>query len=723
MRCWLVMFVALMSVGLVSAGGIQVSQVYGCDIKLTSQEVGRYDLNTWDCEHYVFDKEGITQVINGVSKMVQNFMVVGKSGVVFSMSGYDSNWVWQPIKQDEVLITMQGHVLVGGIDMYVYAKEVEGKTGLVIEYEPKNNSGKNFTDVVYVFSAIVKEKKPMTYYQGGKVMTYNWDKNLLITDKNILKQLAPIIEDEQVYFGYKDLYDHNFVLGVMALGSLRYFYPSLPNDSGYILGFSTFDGKFDNATSVTLDPVIDVNATAKNFQVTTIGWNNNPDWNIFFQQNTGGQATQLYDVNRMPTTNLALSTTGFDWWEWRRAKAPTGYKSENDDATARLLLREDLNSRVQIYTDSGLGATNVDINVVTLNSIYPIGRTETGHGLVRWVVHKEFTDVNISETDYSIVAHALGTVLNDTNFYTDNNVSAPTDAERWRGAEYNKGVADANEVFIVGYPGDYADNRINRFYNAKWNPVAASLWNIPLPAGNTGRRTAWYDNALNPEFNAGEMDYINYVIFLADTNWFTSALLADNALLDENRIDYVLLDWRNPAEPFMQKGTFNILGDAWDENVGLYDLNAAVQLDMNVQVDFNINTKGPHQPDGSWSDMSTQDVNRYRPAFRVNNYTFATQPVVKINSQLGVYDTDYVCDVNSEANAQYAICVIYRDLTRPDQNMQIQIASNFPTEDGEPEPPVAVEELPICMSIRDIDEPATNEGVCVLCEGDANYLK
>ncbi|MFH1224321.1 MAG: hypothetical protein V1676_00785 [Candidatus Diapherotrites archaeon] len=413
-------------------------------------------------------------------------------------------------------------------------------------------------------------------------------------------------------------------------------------------------------------PVMDVNAAGLNFQVTTINlWDNSADWNIFFQQSLGGLVTQLYDENRAGTTNFS-STNEFDRWY---ATISGSGKQEINDASARLWKMGDLNSRAQIVSESAFyrcsgGLCNFDVNTYRVNSIYPIGRTETGHGIVRWVVHMEMTDTNLlkATTDYNAFHHAISVgapTKYDFNSFTDNNVGAPGDAEWWHGQQYTRQSGDANQVFVIGY----SPNRVQRFFERLWNPTSANQWVSDNCINLDPNDSCWNDNNLYPQFNAGEMEYLNYVIFLTDTNWFTSINGNIYALTDENRIDYVMQDWRNPDTPFMQKGVFSY----FDFNVGAYDMNA----DMN-RVDFNMDTRGTKNSYNEfYSDMNTMDTNRYRPAFVVRNYTADAVPEVKINGRFGTYDVNYMADVNWAAD--YAVVVWYGDLTLPDQNVQLQI--------------------------------------------------
>ncbi len=729
MRVWLVMLMTLMTAGFVSAAGIHASQVYGCDIALSSYEEGRYDLNTWDCEHYVFDSKGITQVIDGVPKQVSNFMVVGTSGAIFNMSGYSGNWEWSVDENSSKQVLMSGHVLIGGIDMYASAIEQFEDTGLTIEYKPKNSSGKNFSNTLFAFTSEVTNPKPLTYYQNGKSITYKWDKNVLITDKNILKQLAPILEDEQSFFMYKDVIDNNYTLGAMALGNLKYFYQSLPNESGYILGFTANDGKFDNGAEFNLDPVLDVNMERKNIIVGTA------DWNIYFQQNLGAGITFVSDLNRNPTINVMTGTTkpstGRLFDRWIASKGGSA-KEETNDITARLSKAEDLNSRVQIISESSMfraiagGAVPFfDLNTMHLQSFYPWGRTATGHGLLKMVVHLEFKNTNdVNATNYTNFSHDAYVNLNDFNAYSDNNTSVPDVNEWWVATQSNNmgSTVDANQVFVVGYSG----SRAQRFYNRMWNPTSAALWTTSGSCLNDGAGVAcWSDSDLNPEFQVGEMQFLNYVIFFGDTNFFGA--FQGRYAPDQNLIDYVMLDWRNPDDPFYNVGSpFQSSRFTFDYNTGVYDTNVGI-FDGNAErigIDVNVDTHGYRQSLRGgvfFNDTNTLDANRYNPTFRINNYTADHIPVVKINGQVATYDVNYVADVNF--TGQYAVVVMYDTIMGVDQNKEYEITSAFKVTEGQLEQPVAVEELPICMMIRDIDEPAINEGICVLCEGDANYLK
>ncbi|MFH1697411.1 MAG: Ig-like domain-containing protein, partial [Candidatus Diapherotrites archaeon] len=404
-----------------------------------------------------------------------------------------------------------------------------------------------------------------------------------------------------------------------------------------------------------LGPVLDVNATGANFEVGT------KDFNLFFEQYYGGGITKIVDLNRdgRLKTNLASSngisaaytTNEFDFWY---GTIGLDRRIADDDNSARLWKAEDLGSRAQIMASGALmdwncaGAPKFDLNFTKTSTIYPIP------GGLKVAVHLEFTDTNSAATNYAgSFANGFSLQNSGTFTYTDNNVSAPAGSEWWYAVQrYDlNSDYDANTAIARGYAKRAADSS---FYNKKWDPVYAQ---VLISANMNG----WFaSSGLSQQFNAGETDYINYLLYFTSTRELGQRVNFSIPNSDENLIDYRMLDYRNPDDLFAKTGDFNY----FDYNTGAYVLTAD-----NNRVDFNISTNGIYNDHNNW------DTNRYYPAFQIDSYFGSTAPVVKKNNTLLTQGIDYVSDVNTEGN--YAVVVWLGALTGDDENAQFVMAEDL----------------------------------------------
>ncbi|MFH1224849.1 MAG: Ig-like domain-containing protein [Candidatus Diapherotrites archaeon] len=407
-----------------------------------------------------------------------------------------------------------------------------------------------------------------------------------------------------------------------------------------LIAFLAFAG---NALSANY--VLDVNATGDNFEVGTA------DWNIFFQQNKGGTIYGVWDLNTDSKTDISSGDRTWpqrssDSWSWTSSSST--WRADVNDTAAILNIDEQLQSRVKVHTYGALTNNALyDLNFNKTTTIYPT------IGGIRAAVHMEFTDTNSGATNYGQFSHFVVGKSTGMVGYADNNTGNPAGSDWWHSIQRTdlNSDYDKNSVIASGYAKRAADSS---FYNKKWDPDSQYIWTT---TGNSG----WNDSSgFSPQFQAGEMDYVNYMLYFSNTGELGAVNWGLQALPDENKIDYIMLDYRNPDNLFMSKGTTQ----GFDYNTAAYLLTAD-----NNKVDFNICTNGIYNDHNNW------DTNRYYPAFQINNYLAPTAPAMKINGVLKTAGVDYVSDVNDLGN--YAVVVWLGALTGNDENAQFTIAQDL----------------------------------------------
>ncbi|MFH1225298.1 MAG: hypothetical protein V1676_05865 [Candidatus Diapherotrites archaeon] len=400
--------------------------------------------------------------------------------------------------------------------------------------------------------------------------------------------------------------------------------------------------------------VLDVNQTGDNFEVGT------KDFNLFFEQYYGGGITKAVDLNRDGAGKADFVTSAVGSWSvtyysldpWVGIRDGLGGRLTDDDNGAQLWKAEGLDSRVQMKVTGALidwdfspPGPKYDLNFAKTNTIYPVP------GGIKIAVHLELTDTNSVATTYGRFSNCAG---NPSTWiaYTDNNLSDPAGSEWWRARQRTTlgATSDANTVVVIGYAKRAADSK---FYNKKFDPDSAGNW-------SAGGWYSWTDSALTEQFDAGETDYINYVIYIASTTELGRVQASPQEIPDENMIDYIMLDYRNPDNLFMNKGTTQ----GFDFNTGAY----LITTDSN-RVDFNMCTNGV------MNDQNTWDTNRYYPAFQISDYNASTVPVMKVNGAAKTMGVDYVSDVNT--TGKYAVVVWLGALTGNDENAQFTIATDL----------------------------------------------
>ncbi|MFH1697203.1 MAG: hypothetical protein ABH854_04860, partial [Candidatus Diapherotrites archaeon] len=331
-------------------------------------------------------------------------------------------------------------------------------------------------------------------------------------------------------------------------------------------------------------PVMDVNASGLDFTVGTA------DWELFYDYSWGAIVSGIYDLNRdgAAKTNLTVANRGIDTWSLYNTSISNYESSYGQQPGLKLGLNEDLNSRVTIRVDNAFSyGTKMDLNFTKIHTIYPI------IGGLRIISHMEITDTNALDDGENFSVSIHRTFANESTAdilgYGDNNsVEPPTDTEWWRANQrYDMPeTADGNSMIVTGY----VKSAEPSFYD--------NIWDVDNEYYYRHDYSGWYDNDLAPMVY-GQMEYLNTIILLSDTKTLGGGINLVGLVVDENQIDYRMLDWRNPDDLYMKTGTFS----EFDFNTGAYLLTASAN-----QVDFNISTNGIQNDQGNW------DTNRYSPA-------------------------------------------------------------------------------------------------------------
>jgi len=638
------MFVLMFFADAVSGGGISTEKGAWCDLNLVTDN-GIHTITAGDCSQLVSKGNGMAHIYTDENVHKGRFafgISVEEAGS--PVTSWQADWSWEVLSFTDKNITIKGVADYQNIYWMQNWQCLSDTKGCKVTTKLTNNTGISLSNpkFMYFFDVDEENKKPIYYGSDWNKQMYNWDRDILITDRNKLNnKFSKDIQEQDFMFGFQDLIDNGYVYDMLYLGNLRNLDFLLPDTNGYVVAV-TKGNIWSNGYTATLDPYLDVNAEGQDFRVGT------NEFQMLFDQSRGGKIGELYDLINDPGANLVNTVVGtYDLWRFQDA-ATGDRRVDTKDATTRLRLDENMSARVKVRREGAfIDGGTYDINYNVLYSIYPSKR---------WCVHLQITDVNDWVTNYDRTYHFLyGNTNLSWKAYTDNGDQGPDSDDWWHQMiRTDLGNGDYNTSISYGYlkQGNFYNN--NDGSGGKWDPTWVDL---------TPASSYWYDSDLDPDFQSGETDYLTYLVLFTDDS-------IAGVRNDEGYLDAFYKDFRNPDDLFMYAGTF----EYFDFNTGAYLLTASSNL-----VDFNINTN---------VGGLIGDVNRYKPAFEIHNYTASTKPLVKYNGVQQVEDVNFVSDVNTDGD--YAIVVWLHDIIADtDVNAHFEIADTFAPPADTCTPPVS----------------------------------